>query len=239
MRRKGFTLIELLVVVAIIAVLVAILLPAMQEARAQARTAACLANYHNLALAVRGYMNDNNEWLPNPVHLEPNGGWPDWSSQIWPYTGARSEKSLKDPASHGETDPHWGHEIGGDGMNAFWISVDHRPNANFADNVNYNPKIVDIPDREVVFCDNRGMWSVGPLLDGFCPVDIFPDFWGGGNAQEAARCRMAPRHSRSPNVLFLDLHAEHIPFDLAKEWSEYWMARPWWGPPSCWKPNWN
>ena len=57
-RRAGFTLIELLVVMAIITVLIAIALPVFSRAREKARQTACMANLHQLAMAVRMYRMD-------------------------------------------------------------------------------------------------------------------------------------------------------------------------------------
>ena len=57
-RRAGFTLIELLVVISIITVLIAIALPVFSRAREKARQTACMANLHQLAMAVRMYRMD-------------------------------------------------------------------------------------------------------------------------------------------------------------------------------------
>ncbi len=51
--RQGFTLIEVLVVVAIIALLISILLPSLSQARDQAKSAACMANLHDMGLSMR------------------------------------------------------------------------------------------------------------------------------------------------------------------------------------------
>ena len=51
-------------VVAIIAVLAAILLPALKRAKDQARTAACLNNLKQLAVAFELYRSDYDDWLP-------------------------------------------------------------------------------------------------------------------------------------------------------------------------------
>lgn len=58
MRRSAFTLIELLLVVSIIALLIAILLPALGGARKAARTAACMSNMRQLAVADGSYAAD-------------------------------------------------------------------------------------------------------------------------------------------------------------------------------------
>ena len=63
--QRGFTLIELLVVIAIIAVLIGILLPALSAARESGRTAVCLSNTRQLALAANAFVQDFNGHLPS------------------------------------------------------------------------------------------------------------------------------------------------------------------------------
>jgi len=63
---SAFTLVELLVVIGIIGLLIGILLPALSKAREAANTTACLANLHQIAVAVRTYSADNNNY-PMPV----------------------------------------------------------------------------------------------------------------------------------------------------------------------------
>jgi len=63
-RRVGFTLVELLVVIAIITVLVAIVLPVYSRAREKARQTACMANLHQIAMAVRMYRMDQGQYPP-------------------------------------------------------------------------------------------------------------------------------------------------------------------------------
>jgi len=62
--RSGFTLIELLVVIAIIAILAAILFPVFAQAREKARSAACLSNGKQIALAISMYAQDYDETFP-------------------------------------------------------------------------------------------------------------------------------------------------------------------------------
>jgi prepilin-type N-terminal cleavage/methylation domain-containing protein/prepilin-type processing-associated H-X9-DG protein len=56
----AFTLIELLVVIAIIAVLAALLLPALSRSKDQARSIVCRNHLHEMGIALRMYVNDNN-----------------------------------------------------------------------------------------------------------------------------------------------------------------------------------
>ncbi|MGC8783283.1 MAG: prepilin-type N-terminal cleavage/methylation domain-containing protein [Armatimonadota bacterium] len=66
--RQAFTLIELLVVIAIIAILAAILFPVFAQAREKARSASCLSNLRQYALATLAYVQDYDETFPQSVY---------------------------------------------------------------------------------------------------------------------------------------------------------------------------
>jgi prepilin-type N-terminal cleavage/methylation domain-containing protein/prepilin-type processing-associated H-X9-DG protein len=101
--KRGFTLIELLVVIAIIAILAAILFPVFARAREKARTASCMSNVKELALAMIMYSGDYDERfcsrgtgnqltpvIPGDTYFNWNGGtynifYRSWASNIYPY----------------------------------------------------------------------------------------------------------------------------------------------------------
>src|SRR5205807_7375581 len=89
-RSRGFTLIELLVVIAIIAILAAILFPVFAQARDKARSAACLSNAKQQALAIHMYAQDYDETFPMAYYGEwstapqPKGHFP-WLKVLMPY----------------------------------------------------------------------------------------------------------------------------------------------------------
>lgn len=61
---RAFTLVELLVVISVIALLMAILVPALGKARATANRTYCMANLHQLGIAMRSYLDDNRDIFP-------------------------------------------------------------------------------------------------------------------------------------------------------------------------------
>ncbi len=90
---SGFTLIELLVVVAIIAILMAVLLPALARARNSAKTVKCLANLHQIGIALQMYAGDFNGALPffNTLDAATTGEWGTaWQRRLTPYCSGES-----------------------------------------------------------------------------------------------------------------------------------------------------
>jgi prepilin-type N-terminal cleavage/methylation domain-containing protein len=88
----GFTLIELLVVVAVIALLLSILIPSLSKARSIAYRLKCASNLMQIDIAVRLYLEGNNDTYPcDACDPLPNGFWlwmgRGWRSFVEPYLG--------------------------------------------------------------------------------------------------------------------------------------------------------
>ena len=84
--KSGFTLIELLVVIAIIAILAAILFPVFAKAREKAKSASCLSNCKQLAVAEMMYLQDHDDMMP-PYYIRDIGGYDYmWAYTLNPYT---------------------------------------------------------------------------------------------------------------------------------------------------------
>jgi prepilin-type N-terminal cleavage/methylation domain-containing protein/prepilin-type processing-associated H-X9-DG protein len=63
-KRAAFTLIELMTVVAIIGLLIAIIVPSLGQAKTETRRVTCRSNLHAVGVALRMYLNENNDVLP-------------------------------------------------------------------------------------------------------------------------------------------------------------------------------
>jgi prepilin-type N-terminal cleavage/methylation domain-containing protein len=112
--RRAFTLIELLVVMAIIAIIAALLFPVFAQARDKARQASCLSNLHQIGLAIRMYMQDNDGacFLHHPFEADvrANGNAIErarempWTVLLYPYVRNHSVYFCpSDPVGHPKT----------------------------------------------------------------------------------------------------------------------------------------
>ena len=79
-KKSDFTLIELLVVIAIIAILAAILLPALNSARERGRSASCINNLKQIAMANAQYNDDSNGYIPVNSNTH-SSGW-SWANYL-------------------------------------------------------------------------------------------------------------------------------------------------------------
>ena len=92
--KSGFTLIELLVVIAIIALLAAILFPVFARARENARRSSCQSNLKQIALGIKQYSQDYDEYFP--MVWQTAGAANGWAEYMQPYV--KSEQIFQCPS---------------------------------------------------------------------------------------------------------------------------------------------
>ncbi|MHC4766440.1 MAG: type II secretion system protein [Planctomycetota bacterium] len=139
-HRSAFSLIELLVVLATIALLLSLMLPSLAGVRTSGRTAVCISNLRQMAIAAQRYALEH-EFFPPAVRYENDGtvtqiDWDwvtTWDGQLispgplWEFTDDPG-RVQQCPEYHGTTntaDPYTGYNynttyIGGEGTWGCW-----------------------------------------------------------------------------------------------------------------------
>lgn len=118
-RTDAFTLVELLVVIAIILILACLAMGGLSVAKDHARTTVCRSNLRQLGLAVKMYVDDNNDCMPGASQTGQDlKDWIYWNdvdgvdpyfrnlqnSPIRPYLGQLTSKLLRCPS---DADPRY------------------------------------------------------------------------------------------------------------------------------------
>lgn len=201
-KSRGFTVIELLIIVIIVAVLVCIVIPAIFAAKQKAQQIICVNNLRQLFLAFEQYTNDNNGLLPRPNNSSTSkDGTKICNAEVWFKAVDNYLTTLQLPSERDE------------------ISQEERLLL-----IKQDPIFKTVPlskqdtTRTIKMNQNllqasecqRSIETIGEttrtvlLFDGRINNTSVADNYDGSYGS------VAQRHSKAPNILFIDGHVERI-----------------------------
>lgn len=232
---QSFTLIELLVVIAIIAILASLLLPALRNAREKAKSAACVNNLRQIAVALSLYQDDFGDWYPPNLYdgtttqTDPAmnfmkslpqwggaSGYVNWLWLLYPYH--KDADIYVCPSAFRKT-AGWTY-----GM-TYGFSGLVTTSGNWTNAWNIAPWPVKrgqerFKDNKIIVGDGRAGWKIGWLGDPWVPVT---PLYGGYQDYQ---------HALGANLLFIDGHvgwlkaSSYVFADPAQRWFRPDFASP-------------
>jgi len=224
-RREAFSLLELLAVLAVIAVLLGLMLPALASVRSSSRTALCVSNLRQMAIAAQRYALEY-QYYPPAIRYENDGtvtqiAW-DWITTdglvispgpLWSFTDDPG-RVQQCPEYHGTTDtadPYTGYNynttyVGGEGYLYNWGWKNFRAGVRHSA-CRWTGRVAIFGDGGRAGSTNKYMRA--PMNTEHIGLDFV---YAGGQAF---------RHQKATNVAYLDGHvgSARTPFrgDLATE----------------------
>ncbi|MGE9290301.1 MAG: type II secretion system protein [Puniceicoccales bacterium] len=200
--HRGFTLVELLCIIAVLAVLATLILPALSKVRTNAENSKCLSNLRNLGTAVHLHWNDDSR-RTNPSmttwhnDLLPYLGYPEGVTTYSELTdlspGVATNMTLWCPSVDFEdADPIVQRDRNCYGINMSYFASAHNTN----------------PDKRLTAFD---------VADHGSEIIAFLDA-NNRNVFHSTPSRIGTgRHGDHVNVVFVDGHAESVPYNGTSE----------------------
>ncbi len=197
-HAAGFTLVELIVVIAIITVLIAMLLPALSSAREVAKGAHCASTLRQYGVAYHLYANDHDGLIPFAIPNNASGD-VNWKVEF------KRQQYIAQPDVH---------------LPCASARPELLAHAHYAQ-VHPGTALQSASRTRTLDDFEMHVRRLQPLEKPWLVIDAESYFYN--PPTQVPTHRLAPRHLRGFNVLFLDGSVQNLPIDEAN--SSLWVIR--------------